>query len=311
MKDILNHTQEGLLPLNIFLTYHPYLKMNKIQLFSIFLHAIVMTSMMYGNDVVSVNVWVHGTNIPPDFLVLHPKSPLRPWLYAKPGLSLARELPDNYYYHKLAKACHASDPHNFSMEHFYTFGWPSSVPNATVRKKHGIKLANQLNNLLAWYHQQGVKVNLRIIGFSHGGNVILNMLSVLPFAHKPEQLEVVLLAVPVQELTRNHINSPHVCKAYSFYSDADKMQELDIQKLHNWSAHVPWFSAKLFHENDTIIQVNLRIAGIAIGHREYRSFNHLLPQILKQVDQMLPQDQIKGHVLLDFLSDAHLNCYHL
>lgn len=253
-------------------------------------------------DIVTVNVWVHGTNVPPDWLLMHEKSPLRPWLYVERGLSLACKLPEHYYFHKFAKDCDRSDCVEFPAQHFYTFGWPSSIPSAVTRYKEGLNLADQIDRLLYEYHEQGLDVKLRVLGFSHGGNVVLNMLTCLPFTYQPVSLEIVLLGTPVQEITRRNINNMYVTRAYSFYSEGDWIQATDPQRLTSWKRDVPWFSEQRFHNDDEIIQVNLKVAGVAIGHRQYRAINYLLPCILKAVDRQLDEGQVSGNFVLDFIT---------
>lgn len=251
---------------------------------------------------VTVNVWVHGTNPPPETIIMHKYSPLRPWLYAESGLSLAINLPKNYYFHQLAYACSQSDSQEFNLDHFYIYGWPSTVLSPERRKEEGKKLFEQLNNLVNLYKQKFSVVKIRCIGFSHGGNVILNMIPYLPFSQVDTPIEIIFFAVPVQEETRSYINSKWIGLAWSFYSDNDWMQILDIQKFHKFKASTPWFSKKTFNDDDLVLQIKLTINGKAIGHRDYRSIQHHLPRMVKNIKMMIKNDQKIGYIDLDFVT---------
>jgi len=263
----------------------------------------LLVSKLVSQSSAMITVWVHGTNPPPSLLLMSYYSPLRPWLYAKPGLSLALELPVHYYFHRLAKSCHEADPIEFPCDCFYTYGWPSTVLSAKTRQYEGIQLFCGIDAIVRQYRKKFDEVKVRVIGFSHGGNIILNMIQCLPFFCKNTELDVVFLGIPVQELTRSFINNAWVNRAFSFYSDADWMQVMDIQKMANWGDNVPWFSKKIFQDDDQIVQIKLTINGKSIGHREYRSYNQYVPYLLKSVKSLMSDNQKNGYFSLDFSTE--------
>ncbi|MCX5923375.1 MAG: hypothetical protein NTU89_02285 [Candidatus Dependentiae bacterium] len=250
---------------------------------------------------IEINVWVHGTNPGPEKIWMHASSPFRPWLYVEPGLNLALKLAENYYFNKLAHACAASNG-SWNVDTFYTYGWPSTILSPKTRQIEGRKLFDQLNKLIDSLGSDYDNIAVRLVGFSHGGNVILNMISYLPFLRSDVELEIVFLGLPIQELTREYVNSLFLKRVYSFYSESDWMQSLDIQKLQNSDANVPWFSKKTFLESDQVIQVKLTVNGSSIGHRDYRSINHYLPRALKELSEVLPEDQKSAHLQFDLLT---------
>lgn len=264
--------------------------------------SVVLVSQAQAQTSSTITVWVHGTNPFPDAVWMHCYSPLRPWLYVQPGLSLASDLPENYYFCILAKTCAQADSVEFQLDNFYTYGWPSSVPSSQTRAFQGRVLFDQLHDVIAQHRLQVDHVKVRLVGFSHGGNLILNTISCLPFACSNVEVEVIFFAIPVQELTRNLINNEHVARAYSFYSDADWMQVMDVQKVTNWDSNVPWLSQKKFAQNDQVIQVKLTIDGVSIGHRDYRSIQHHLPRMLKQLETIVAPDQKNGNFELNFVT---------
>lgn len=252
--------------------------------------------LVYAESDVTVTVWVHGTYLALKVLA-HKKSPFRSLVYVPTGFSLAKDLPSNYYFYKLGYGCHECDSINYNIDHFYLYGWHSSNIRPSQRKKIGQQLYQGLNELLKKYQKTYNKITLRLVGFSHGGNVILHCLSCLPFILDKVDLEVILMATPIQESTRNYINNPHITQAYSFYSQADWIQKIDIQKLHyDAPKHAPFWSQRIFLNADNVTQIHLKINGKDIGHGKFRSVVHYIPIMMKEVQKM----KHKNRIDLDF-----------
>ena len=236
---------------------------------------------------VDVTVWVHGTY--PALSVLRAAwCPVRPKVYVEDGLSLAKKLPKNYYFYQLAQSLHDNNPKFYNLDHIYTYGWHSSNVSPKQRIKEGKKLYEAIEKLITEYLQKYKEVKLRIVGFSHGGNVILNMIKHLPFKKICVPIEVVLMGTPVQESTRDFINNPYVTKAYSFYSQGDWIQRIDIQRFHcNYPEGAPFLSGRMFKDTDKVQQVCLTVNGKKIGHAKYRSILNHLPDMMCQVEQQI------------------------
>jgi hypothetical protein len=233
---------------------------------------------------VDITVWVHGTY--PALSVLRAKwCPVKPRIYVEDGLSLPKKLPQKYYFYKLAQSLHAIDPELYNLDHIYTYGWHSSNVSPRQRIKEGKKLYEAIQELLLEYRKKHKDIKLRIVGFSHGGNVILNMITHLPFKDFCVPIEIVLMGTPVQESTRDFINNPHVNKAYSFYSTGDWIQRVDIQRFHyNCPKGAPFLSNRVFKDTDKVQQVCLTVDGKKIGHARYRSILQYLPDMMCQVE---------------------------
>lgn len=242
-----------------------------------------------------INIFVHGTR-PALRLLDHKKSPVRHLIHADKGLNLAIDLPEHYHLRKAALQCHEYDCQEFNKNHFYLWGWHSSNLRPAHRCAEGKKLYQAINALLKQYALQETGIiKLRLIGSSHGGNVVLNTLQCLPFdtiAQARLQTEVVLLGMPVQEATRDFINSEYVCKAYSFYSKKDWIQRIDMQKFHKHAKKgTPLLSSRMFQPNDDVIQIELKVNNKSISHGQYRRLFGHLPKMLEQVDAMQIFDQ--------------------
>lgn len=251
---------------------------------------------LHAESTITVTVWVHGT-YPALKLLAHKKSPFRSWIYVPAGLSLAKDLPSDYYFHTLGMGCHQADEVEYNKDHFYLYGWHSSNMRPSQRKQVGRQLYEDLDKLLQTYQKSYDHVKLRLVGFSHGGNVILHSISSLPFTVENIELEVILIATPIQESTRNYINNPCITYAYSFYSNADWVQRIDIQKLHHDAPKgVSFWSQRMFLNSDNVTQVHLTVDGKDIGHGQFRPIVQYLPFMMKEVQKL----QNKNRIDLDF-----------
>lgn len=120
------------------------------------------------------------------------------------------------------------NPEKYSDTSFYTFGWDgklshqSRVASAKVLYQ---SLFNEVQKLKNSYE----KINLTILAHSHGGNVALNMENAYNEL-KSDLLvdQLILLGTPVQSETAKFILSPLFKKIYTFYSNSDMVQVIDI-----------------------------------------------------------------------------------
>jgi hypothetical protein len=246
-----------------------------------------------------MNVFVHGT-YPAKKLLAHKKSPVRRMIHAETGLHLAKELPKNYHFYKMVQQCHGYDACEYNINHFYTYGWHSSNLRPSNRYQEGKKLYEAINAQIAQYRLWFDTVKVRLIGSSHGGNVILNLLQWLPFTVGGVSVEVILLGTPIQEHTRELINNEFVHKAYSFYSLADWMQRIDPQRLHkNSSKKVSFWSNRTFLFTDKVVQIELKVNGKSISHGKYRRLFGHIPKMMCQVQEIL-QSCDGQHISMDF-----------
>jgi len=113
----------------------------------------------------------------------------------------------------------------------YTFGW-SGYMSVKWRAKAGNELYYALQKEVDWYRTMGYEPKIRLIGYSHGGNVLLNMGRAYEES-KAKQVpfrvdELVLIGMPVQNDTACYIHSPLFKHVYHLYSGKDRAQQLDI-----------------------------------------------------------------------------------
>ena len=154
------------------------------------------------------------------------------------------------------------------------------------RKENGQRLYKELLDVAHSFEQQcGTKPRIRILGHSHGGNVILNMAK-FNTTQNINIDELVLLACPVQQATANYITHPMFKKIYSLYSRVDLLQVVDPQGLRKDGFEKPLFSERLFPKQDNLKQVEIQFNSKFIGHAKLamKRFTQFIPTIMQEID---------------------------
>jgi len=251
----------------------------KILLFSFILN-FSMIAMQQTNNSQTITIFVHGTS-PMRKLLQY--SPGRSLMYAHQGLNLAKDLPKNYHFHKIAQACVDANPQSYTLDQFYIFGWNSEKVYDSTRKQAAEVLVKKLQELISsYYDQYHIIPNIQLIGFSHGGNVILNTANYLPLSinNQKIKIEALIFGTPVQQVNCDLVNSQNFSKVYSFYSTSDWIQRIDAQGLYNKHLRKTHFwSDRMFDQNSQCIQVKFTVNNKPIGHIYYRYIFKYLPKI--------------------------------
>lgn len=226
----------------------------------------------------TLTVWIHGTIF------------MKGVYHAPPGLCHVSKLPDDAYLKSHAILLEKKDPSRFSLENFYTFGWPGEL-SFEKREKACARFYTEIKLIMSDYAiKHGVMPKLRILSHSHGGNVAAYLGKIkdqkdLTFSVD----ELILLACPIQTATVEYLKHPVFKKIYSFYSVTDIAQVGDPQGLYRRHTekgsllaerkkrkmtprvkrqHRPLFSARCFPPQQNAIQARLRIDGRAPYHGE-------------------------------------------
>lgn len=230
----------------------------------------------------SITVFVHGTYPVRKALQF---SFGRFLIYCPQGLSLAKNLPSYYHFHKMAKGCFELDSQSYSLDQFYVFGWKSEHVYDHVRAEAAVDLVGELQDLVnSYYTIHNVVPRIRMIGFSHGGNVVLHTASYLPLTvnEKMVDIEAWIFGTPVQHANKKLVNSPYFSRVYSFYSKKDWIQRMDPQGLRNSEISIKHFwSDRMFDLTDRCVQVEFTVNGYPISHTYYRSILKYFPTIQK------------------------------
>lgn len=136
----------------------------------------------------------------------------------------------------------------------YTYGW-SGLLSAKRRLKDSENFYIALKNEIeTFYKNYNYYPKIRLIGYSHGGTVCLNLAQIRKDIYTKDNFcldELILLATPVQELSYNLINEQIFKKIYHIYSPSDRIQRLDIFSPSNFISH------KKFRKNKGILPEKL------------------------------------------------------
>jgi predicted esterase len=234
----------------------------------------------------AITIFVHGTTPIRKFLQY---TPIRSRIYCPQGLSLIKNLPMHYHFHTMAQGFVDRNSQLYSLDQFYIFGWKSEQVYNSTRMQSAKNLVQALQVVVdTYYKQHHIIPTIRLIGFSHGGNVILNTANYLPLQVADEQINVEawLFGTPVQQINQQCVNSPYFKKIHSIYSKKDWIQRMDPQALQNKKCRKNYFwSDRTFNEHSSCIQVNFTVNYQPISHSYYRCIFKHFPTIQQLIQE--------------------------
>lgn len=150
---------------------------------------------------------------------------------------------------------------NAPSDEYYAFGWSGLVSHKLRYLEAGI-LYNQLFDVIKNLKLQGKNPKVRIISYSHGGNLSIQLGAVHVTKTPTEQLsidELYLHGTPVQIETDYLINSPVFKRVYNIYSKADCVQKLDFFSFKRFFSRRTFTSRKNFELPDKLTQIRISI----------------------------------------------------
>lgn len=211
---------------------------------------------------------------------------------------------------------HLGQPHNKTTNYYYAFGW-NGLLSQRARYEAACHLFSELQDELTHLKGRGINARIRLIGYSHGGNVALNLGRVCKEYceeqdAKPVYIdELVLIGTPIKTENNCLAHSPYFRKVYNFYSLRDKVQQLDL------FSHNQMFSRRLFinHlpliEQNKIVQVQLQVTRAAKScHRSACNFEQSKQVSFDSIvrgNSYLLRDISPGHTELWFFGWTPLN----
>lgn len=148
-------------------------------------------------------------------------------------------------------------------EQYYTYGWSGLVSNK-LRYIEANFLYKELTKIVKDLKAQGISPKLRVIGYSHGGNLGLQLGALHHTKSKDDQViidEFHLLGTPIQVETDYLINSPIFKKVYNWYSRADGVQSLDFFSFKRWFSRKKFSKRKNFTLPDKLTQLRIKVTG--------------------------------------------------
>ncbi len=161
--------------------------------------------------------------------------------------------------------------------HYYTFGW-SGLLSVKQRYADAKQLFIALEKEAAGFRARGINPKVKVIGYSHGGNVVLNLGAVAEeFPNSNLSIdEAIFWGMPVQKETDACINSPVFKKIYHFYSSSDRVQKLDCFSFKRF------FSRRIFKNRGhrvvlpkKLVQIQIKLTRNAVHTRKNKKqFEH-------------------------------------
>jgi hypothetical protein len=244
-----------------------------------------------------VTVYIHGT---------HKSSGIVPqwecvkfahkFTHHKHGLYKASEAYHQYMYTMISKNVYEGDPERFPLEHLYFFVWSGSLSHK-ARIIAAKELNGAMNKLVESYK---VEPKITFITHSHGGNVALN-LSAIEDQKNYHVDTLVMLASPVQETTKHHVQDAHLFKdIYAPHSHGDFIQIGDPQGARprrKFIRHfftnqgrkkklphkmVPLFSQRHFPKGSRVKEISVKMGPFSIDHVHF-----MYPHFSRQIGLLL------------------------
>jgi len=143
----------------------------------------------------------------------------------------------------------------------YTYGW-AGLLSPSRRYTDAIGLYQSLYDKIAQLKKQGVSPKVRIVGYSHGANVCLNLACVKMLENVPKDLEIdelILIGMPVQNETDYFARSPMFKKIYHIYSRGDRIQKLDFFSTKRFFSRRVFKDRNDFKLPENLTQIQVRI----------------------------------------------------
>jgi len=146
--------------------------------------------------------------------------------------------------------------------YYYTYGW-SGLLSFKARYEDAQNFYKALIELRSHMKKQDIEPKIRLIGYSHGANVCLNLVQVAKeetFASIPLEIdELILLGAPIQRETEKLIDSPLFKKIYSFYSRSDCVQKKDLFSSQQFFSKRVFCNRHEFELPATLTQIEIKI----------------------------------------------------
>lgn len=156
-------------------------------------------------------------------------------------------------------------------DEYYTFGWSGLISNK-LRFLEGSFLYQDLQKIFKKHEDAGYRPRVRLIGYSHGGNLALQLGAIYKTKPKDEHFyidELWLLGTPIQVETDYLVNSPVFKKIFNFYSRADKVQTLDFFSFKRFFSQKKFSKRNNFKIPENLYQVRIKITKFEPASKKY------------------------------------------
>ena len=149
-----------------------------------------------------------------------------------------------------------------NKELYYTYGW-SGLLCYNSRQKASLFLHQKLIRLVNELKAKNLNPKLRILAFSHGGNVAVQMANFDPWSSLKSKLsidELITLGMPVHRENDVLIRHPMFKKVYHFYSVGDIPQTLDFVSTEYAASHRRYQARPCFEIPEKLTQIQVQFS---------------------------------------------------
>lgn len=228
-----------------------------------------------------ITVYIPGTRLTPAFLS-------KKYFHRIGGMQKITAYETTYNCRKIAEMLTAQNPAEYDIHNYYYFGWSGKLC-FKERKQAAKDLYKELEKLFnAHKNFLGEGPIIRVISHSHGGNVLLNLATVIPEESQMIIDEAILLACPVQEKNKHLVAHSRFKKVYAFYSGNDMFQVIDPQGWYKKGNSTKTFSDRTFPESDNLRQARVKLNGGHPMHIDFifPKFMAHLHMLCKHIDEL-------------------------
>lgn len=195
---------------------------------------------------------------------------------------------------------------NTRKNYFYTYGW-SGLLSRSQRFIESEGLLVGLYQLVGSFKLHGITPKIRVIGYSHGGNVCLNLARMHDEKYPDMDItidELITIGMPVQMETDICTASPIFKKVYNIFSQQDIIQTIDFFSCNRLFSGRKFTSRKSFSVPQTVSQINLKISRLKKSRLSQEKMCQLCADGLKKTNRSgkrgLLRDASPGHLELWF-----------
>lgn len=191
---------------------------------------------------------------------------------------------------------------------YYTFGW-SGLLSPTQRYHDAHELFLGLEEIVQTMQQEhGITPKIRLIGYSHGGNISLNLAAIKRDYYPGSTLKIteqVLVGVPLVTETDFLVADGLFEKTYHLYSEYDRIQQIDFFSFNRLFSRKKFKARKDFTLPDTLFQVSIKLRKPVHSTRYKESVRSTLrlnmanPEIVSGNSHLL-RNGSPGHIELWF-----------
>jgi len=144
------------------------------------------------------------------------------------------------------------------LNRYYTYGW-SALVSKKSRQKDALQFIHELSNEVKRLQAQGITPKIRIIGYSHGANVALQMAHAARADTHFIIDELILFGAPLNKGVDYLVTSPLFKKVYHLYSLGDHVQRLDLSCEGSFFSRRRFVSRKNFTVPDKVTQIRIKM----------------------------------------------------